>query len=168
MNELAPGWPLVIEETTENHCIAVCGDVVLVFPYEGSHADVRHAETALRVIQRQSRQRQGLVRLLAVMPATHSKAPTGPVRDAILEMATRHRDRVSAAAVVMPGSGFSAAIHRGVLTGMVALLRFRSPPKVTSDLREALVYLVGEGEPVLYPLLRFCEERRNGVSTKAG
>jgi hypothetical protein len=162
VTELAPGWPLVVEETTENHCVAVCGDVVLVFAYEGSHDDVRHVDTMSRVVQRIHRQRKVRARLLFVLPPAHSRAPSAPVRAAILDAAKRLDDRVEKASFVVPGSGFSAAIHRGVATGVLALARPKTPGKVTSDLREALVNLLGEGAPVLAPLLRFCEEKRAG------
>jgi hypothetical protein len=160
VTELAPGWPLVVEETTENHCVATCGDVVLVFAYEGSHADVQHVDTAARVIESLSRQRRDRARLLFVLPEAHASPPSARVRSAIVDAAKRVDDRLSKGCLVVSGSGFSAAIHRGALTGIMALARPRAPFLVTSNLRAALGHLLGAGAPVLEPLLRFCEERR--------
>ena len=167
MTELAPGWPLVVEETTENHCVAVCGDVVLIFAREGSYADVQHVETGSRVLHRVARLRKGKTRVLFVLPEVNARAPSAAVRDAMLDVAKRLADRVSKGSLVLPGPGFGSAIHRGVMTGIFALARPEAQVKVTSDLREGLVHLLGEGEPVLGPLLRLCEEtRRGGLPTR--
>ena len=163
MTELAPGWPLVVEETTDNHCVASCRNLVLVFAYEGSHDDVRHVDTGMRVVERLYRQRKETVRLLFALSDTHTRPPSAPVRGAMLDAAKRNEGRLSRCCLVAPGAGFGAAIHRGAVTGIVGLLRVRVPFTVTSNLRDALVYLLGDGQPVIPPLLQFCEERRRAA-----
>jgi hypothetical protein len=168
MNALPPGWLFVVEETTANHCVATCGDVVLVLAYAGSHADVQHVTTGARVLEHLARRRMGKARLLCVLPAGHAKAPVPAVRSAVLDAARRVGDRVSKGALVVPGSGFAAAIQRGALTGMMTVARLRTQIKVTGDLREGLGYLLAADEGVIAPLLRFCEERREGGPAQEG
>ncbi len=163
MTDVAPGWPLVIEEVTENHCVATTRDLVMVFAYEGSASDVRHVETGARVIGHLSRRQKGKVRLLFMLPPAGGKPPSGAVRSAILSAHKGAVDRLSRGCVVMPGSGFSAAVHRAALTGITTLARWTMPHLITSDLREGLAYLLGPAEPVPATLLQFCVERSRGA-----
>lgn len=160
MNELAPGWPLVVEEATVNHCVATCGDVVLLFCYAGSHADPQHALTAQRVVERLARHRKEQVRILIVLPQGEAPPPTAPVRSALLGAVKAAGLHVSRGSLVVPGTGFTAAVHRAVVTSIVTLVPSRIQSKVTNDVGAAVEFLLGADAPVLAPLLRFCAERR--------
>ena len=162
MKEIAPGWSFVVEETTPNHCIATIRDIVLLFAYAGSSSDVRHIETAMRVIGRMNRQRKERVRLLFVFPEAGNAPPSTAVRNAILSAGKGAEQRVSQACAVMPRAGFSAALQRAVVASVAALARWPVPNLITGDLREGLVYLLGPDEAMLAPLLQICLERRQG------
>lgn len=159
MKDLAPGYRLELEESTENHWIGTCRDVVLVFAYEGSHDDVRHVHTTGRVLERLSRQTGAPVKLLFVLPPQHSKPPDGRVRDALAQGVRRLEKQVSRAAVVVSGTGFGAALHRGAVTGILALIRSKTPVKVVGDVRDGLAHLMEADCGAFQPLLRHCEER---------
>lgn len=156
--ELLPGWPLVVEETTPNHWIASCRDVVLLVAYEGSSDDVRHIETTTRVIERIGRELGPTVKLLFVVPPVHAKPPSAEVRSAIVRDFRRTGRYVLRAAVVVAGSGFGAAVHRGAATGVLALVRPAFPVKVHRDLDEGLASLLGSEHEVLKPLAQRCEQ----------
>jgi hypothetical protein len=162
VKEIAPGWPLVVEETTENHHIVTTGDLVLLFAYHGSSSDVWHVEATVRVIKRMNRQRKERVRFLFVFPETAAPPPSAAVRDAIISAGKDAEKIVSRACAVMPHTGFGAAIHRAVVTGVVALARWPVPHLITSDLHKGLAYLLAPDEVLLAPLSQLCAERRQG------
>jgi hypothetical protein len=64
----------------------------------------------------------------------------------------------------MPRAGFGAAVQHAVVTGLRTLARWPVPNRITSDLREAVQYLLDPDEPVLEPLAQFCVEQRTGPS----
>ena len=155
--ELLPGWRLVVEESTPNHWVAACRDVVLLVAYEGSSDDVRHIEIATRAIERAGRELGPTVKLLFVVPPVHAKPPSAEVRSAIVRDFRRISRYVLRAAVVVAGSGFGAAVHRGAATGVLSLVRPGFPIKIERGVGEGLAYLLGSEHEALAPLARCCE-----------
>jgi hypothetical protein len=155
--ELLPGWRLVVEESTSNHWVASCRDVVLLVAYEGSSGDVRHIETATRVIERVGEELGPTVKVLFVLPPVHAKPPSAEVRSAVTRDFRRIARYVLRAALVVAGSGFGAAVHRGAATGVLALVRPAFPVKIHRGLEEGLAYLLGSEHEALKPLARCCE-----------
>lgn len=155
--ELLPGWRLVVEERTPNHWVASCRDVVLLVAYEGSSDDVRHIQTTTRVIERVGRELGPTVKLLFVVPPVHAKPPSAEVRSAIVRDFRRISACVSRGAVVVAGSGFGAAVHRGAATGVLALVRPSFPVTVHRGLSEGLAYLLGSEHEALKPLAQACQ-----------
>lgn len=155
----AAAWKLVVEEHTEHHWIASTGSVVIVVVSEGSHDDVGHVAAAARVVRRLHRKHEAPLQLLFVVPPKVSKAPSAQVRAAIVADARRLDASVDRAALVVLGSGFGSAVHRGAATGVIALLRLRTQWKITSSLTEALGFLIGEAHPALAEVSARCEEQ---------
>jgi hypothetical protein len=162
MTELAPGWPLVVEDATKNHWIGTCRDAVLVFAYEGSHDDVRHVHVTARVVERLGKGSKGPVKLLFVLPSRHAKPPEASVRSAVAQAAKRLETQVGRSAVVVLGTGFGAAIHRGVVAGVLSLLRARIPVKVVGSVSEGLAHLFDAEPDALGELVRACESLSQG------
>lgn len=162
MTELLPGWPLSVEESTANHWVGACREIVMVFAYEGSHDDVQHVIAAGRLIERVNVERGTPAKLLFALPPRHSKPPSSRVRSAIVQSAGRLKSQVSRFAVVVSGSGFGAAVHRSAFTGLLTLIRPNVPFKVEARLSDAIDYLLGADRAALDPLVRFCEQRLIG------
>ncbi len=83
------------------------------------------------------RQREGLAEVVNRKPGASgflcviepsSKPPNDELRRAAAEMIASHGERLTSVAVVIEGSGFGAALIRGVLSGMVLVLRNRKVP----------------------------------------
>ncbi len=166
MSELAPGWALHEEESTQNHWVGACRELVMLFAYEGSHEDPRHVHAGARLIERLAGELGPIVKLLFVVPPLHSKPPDARVRGAIVQAARRLEGRVSRVSVVVAGTGFGAAVHRGAATGVLALLRPRVPVKVHASVRDGLAHLLSREHEALAPLVRCCEERMLGPAAR--
>lgn len=166
MTELAPGWILREEESTENHWVGSCGELVMVFAYEGSHDDVGHVHAGARAVQRVGAELGPKVKLLFVVPPLHGKPPDARVRSAIVEAARRLATHACRAAIVVAGTGFGAAVHRGATTGVLALLRPSFPVKVEADVREGLAFLLGRDHPAYGALAPRCEQRMLGPAVR--
>jgi hypothetical protein len=162
MTDLVPGWPVHVEDSTANHWVGSCGDLVMVFVYEGSADDVRHISTGAELVERLHRERRAPVRLLFALPPHHAKPPSSRVRRAFTQAAKRLEGRVLRAAVVVASRGFGAAIQRGAITGIIAIVRPKVSIKVEAGLREGLRFLLGDNEPVFEPLLKLCEQTLAG------
>jgi hypothetical protein len=164
VTELAPGWSLVVEEATPNHWIATTRDLVLVVAYPGSSSDVRHVEATAKVIGRINRQRKERARLLFVLPEAGTAPASTLVRRAILDAAKGAEERVARATLVVPRAGFGAAVQRAVVVSVATIARWAVPHRITSDLGEALEFVLGPDQLVLAPLLQVCAERRQAQS----
>jgi hypothetical protein len=166
---LAPGFVLRVEDDAPNHWIAECGFVVIVLLRVGSHQDPTHVSTVARLVSR--RRRLGLPKasILAICPPEVRTPPTQDVRRAFLDAAhlRAHIDRVAA---VVLGEGFAPAVHRGAVTGILALIQSPKTFEITSTIAEGVYHVLGGHSPVAGPLIRICEEqaRRSSVRPPSG
>ncbi len=152
---------LEVEESTPHHWVGTCEDIVLAFAYEGSYDDVGHIHAMERAVDKLRRRQRFDLKLLFVLPSRHSKPPTEAVRNALLKSIRAHEGIMARGTVVVAGSGFVAALHRGAVTGIVTLLRLKVPYKVTSSLREGLDFLLGPSAPLTSRILLQCERLAN-------
>jgi hypothetical protein len=166
MIELVPGWVVELEESTRNHWVGSCGNIALIFAYEGSHDDVRHVHAMARRVERLGKQSSNGVRLIFALPPLHSKPPDDNVRRELVTGMRRLAPLVSHTAIVVGGTGFGAALHRGVVTGIMAMARPSFRVKVEGSLRAGLGFLLDSESAVFEPLLRYCEDRALGPAAK--
>lgn len=73
--------------------------------------------------------------------APNADPPDQTERDASAKMITAHGDKLAACACVIEGSGFRAAITRTVLTGIVLVIRTRSPVTFFESMESASLWL---------------------------
>ena len=71
-----------------------------------------------------------------------AKPPDEELRRAASDMVRSHGKRLTCVATVVEGDGFTAAVHRGAVTG-IAMLRFdrKTPMSVFATVREAVMWL---------------------------
>jgi hypothetical protein len=162
MTTLSPGFPLVVEDTTENHWIGTSRDMVLAFAYRGSYDDVRHVQVGARVVERMSRDQNAPVKLMFVVQS-HAKPPEPAVRSEFVKVARRRHAQVAKAAVVVLGAGFGAAIQRSAIAGVLVVLRTTVPIKVVSTVRDGLSSLVDENSIGFHELVLRCEALAEGL-----
>lgn len=160
--ELAPGWLIEVEDSTNNHWVGSCGDLMIAFAYQGSHNDLRHVQAIGRCIDRLGKDSKNGVRILFVLPPLHAKPPDEKVRRALVDELRRCAAQISIAAIVVEGTGFGAAIHRGVLTGILGVVRPKFRLVVEGSVRAGLSSLLDSRSAVFRPLLRYCEDRLTG------
>ena len=147
------------EESTPNHWIGWCGDLVLVFAYQGSHDDIRHVMTGAALVERLKTEGRD-VKLLFALPPLHSKPPSARVRAALVQVGRRLVGQVSkVAVVVVGGSGFGAAVHRSAVTGVIAIVRPKIKVQVVGSFRDGLGALLEPGSTAMSALLNLCDER---------
>jgi hypothetical protein len=156
MTDLPAESELVLEEATDNHWIGTARGMVAVFAYEGSHTDARHVHTAARLVERLRREQNGPVMILFVLPRNHSKPPDAFVRNELAKVMRRLDAHVKRAALVVLGTGFAAAIHRGAVAGILTVLRSRMPVKIAGTVEEGLAHLVDPQSAGFDALLRTC------------
>ncbi|MBM4361254.1 MAG: hypothetical protein FJ104_01145, partial [Deltaproteobacteria bacterium] len=147
VTDLGGGQLLVCEDSTEAHWVGWWRDVVLVVVHEQAHRDARHVEVGAALIERLVRETKRPVRLLAVASPGQTRPPEAQVRQALTNAARQLEGHVGRVAVVVLGTGFGPAIHRGVVAGVTALLRSRLALKVVGTVPEGLAYLREGGEP---------------------
>jgi hypothetical protein len=158
VNEIAPGWPITVEDSNDKHWVGACGDLTLVFAFEGSHDDLRHVVSAARLIEKRGRSGHKS-RLLFATPPGHAKPPAAEVRKAIGQEASRVGGQLDRVALVVSGTGFGPAIHRGAIAGVLALRTHGLQVKVVGSLRLGVEHLLHDAPGVIEPILSFCEER---------
>jgi hypothetical protein len=156
--ELAPGCTAYVEEATAHHWVATCGTLVIVLLHEGSYADPQHVRAGERAITRLVRRGAAAVQMLVIFPSTLSKPPSAEVRRAIVDAASV-KSKIDRAAGVVLGSGFMSAIHRGAVTGILALVGAPGIVRVVSSVTEGLEHIYGRHASTLAPLARLCNER---------
>jgi hypothetical protein len=166
MIELAPGWVVEVEDSTRNHWVGHCGGIGLVFAYEGSYNDVRHVEAMATCIERLGKQAQTGVRILFVVPPLHAKPPDQQVRHAMVQGMRKCERHIARCALVIGGTGFGSAIHRGVATGLLTIARPKFQLKIEADVGAGLSFLLDRNSPAFLPLLRYCQERAIGPLAK--
>ena len=159
--EMAPGWVLEIEESTVQHWVATCGDTLMVFAYEASHDDARHVYVGARAFEKLL-QRFGRPVGLMFVVAPHGKPPSERVRKAFATVSRRLALQASRAAVVIEGTGFISALHRGAASGLLTLLRPKFPVSIVGTTREGLDYLLGPRLAEVPALITLCGERSKG------
>jgi hypothetical protein len=154
-----PDDRVVVEESTPHHWVGSAGNVVLAFAYPGSQQDVRHVLTTARVVGR-VRQDFGRVRVLVVLPS-EGGAPDARVRGAIVKLVRAYEakgeERDMRFAIVLRGTSFHAAIHRGVVSGILALRSWDA--RMFGDLRAALRYVVEGTDAPFDALAAACDAR---------
>lgn len=72
-----------------------------------------------------------------------AKPPSDTLRRASVEMISSHKSVLRANAVVVEGQGFSAALTRGVISGMRLVFREDTPSKVFASVAEAATWVGG-------------------------
>ena len=167
LQPLPPSFELRVESSTLHHWVATCGDIVLVFVYEGSADDGQHVAASVRAIERAARTSGRSVRLLSALPAAHARPPSAVVRKAVTEAASRVAPRIARSAFVVSGTGFASAIHRGAITGVLALARPGVPIRVEGSISEGLASLIDRLDPLFAPLLEVCAARIQGPAADA-
>jgi hypothetical protein len=138
----------------------------MTFAYEGSYNDVRHVHAMARGIERIAKQSKNGARMLFILPPLHAKPPDEKVRRALVDMTRRHQSKVALLSLVIGGTGFGAAMHRGVATGLLSLARPTFRCKVEGTIHAGLSYLLDSKSAVFQPLLRFCEEHALGPAAE--
>lgn len=156
--EIAPGWALQVEDSTEHHWLATCGTVVVLVLHEGTADDPGHIQASARLLARSLRLRAPKHQFLAVFPPTLGRPPSERVRRALSDAGSVSRTLDRSAAVIL-GQGFLPSIHRGVITGVLTLLRAPIETKVVSTIREGVTHVVGTDDVAIAALTRVCEER---------
>ncbi|HRI51244.1 MAG TPA: hypothetical protein PLW65_13780 [Pseudomonadota bacterium] len=164
MIELAPGWLIEVEDSTPNHWVGSCRDLVIAFAYPGSHNDLRHVQAIARCIERLGKNSKNGVRILFVLPPLHAKPPDEKVRRALVDEIRKSAAQIAIVVTVVEGTGFGVAIHRGVLTGILAMVRPKFRLVVEGSVRAGLSLLLDSKSAVFQPLLRYCEDRLTGPS----
>lgn len=154
--ELAPGVALFVEEKTSSHWIATSGTLVILSLAAASHSDPSHVHSAAQVVSRALRRGASAVQLLALFSPAITKPPSAEVRRAFLD-AAHLGPRIDSAAAVILGEGFSSAIHRGAITGILTLLGFRSTVRVSQSIREGVEHTFRGSETAARALERYCE-----------
>lgn len=157
-DEIAPGWPFRVEDSTDHHWLAVCGTVAVLILHEGTEDDPDHVHATARLLMRGLRTRAPKQQLLAVLPPSLAKPPSERVRRALVEASTAARALDRTAAVVL-GQGFLPSIHRGAITGVLAVLRAEVDAKVVSTVRDGVAHVVGSDTVAITALTRVCEAR---------
>lgn len=70
-----------------------------------------------------------------------AKPPDEALRKASVEMVASHKGKLRCNAVAVEGSGFAAAITRGVISGMTLLYRHDTPAKAFATVAEAATWM---------------------------
>lgn len=166
MSELAPGWVVEVEDSTRNHWVGRCGNVGMIFAYEGSYNDVRHVQAMTACLERIGKQAKTGACILFVVPPLHAKPPEPQVRQALVQGMRKFEQYISRCALVIGGTGFGSAIHRGVATGILTIARPKFQLKIEADVGAGLSFLIDRNSVVFLPLLRYCQERASGPLAK--
>ena len=100
-----------------------------------------------------------------------AKPPNEELRRASVEMIASHKSVLRANAVVVEGVGFSAALTRGVISGMRLLFREDTPSKVFASVVESATWVgtLLKGAPSARMMVAGVTEIRSriGVSSRA-
>ena len=166
MIELAPGWVVEVDDSTRNHWVGRCGDIGMIFAYEGSYNDVRHVRAMMTCCEQLGRQAKTGARILFVVPPLNAKPPDQQVRHALVQGMRKYELQISRLALVIAGTGFGAAIHRGVATGLLTIARPKFQVKIEADIGEGLGFLLDRDSAGFLPLFRYCQERAMGPLAK--
>ena len=152
--------PFVLKEheRTENHWVGTYGDMALLFLYEGAVTDPRHVEVASRVVQRLSSKLGGPCLFFVVLRSQSGRPPDSAVRDAVRDSLGKGTGSVRRAAIAVLGNGFAPSVHRGVITGMHAIVRSKVPLTVHATIAEGLAKLQGAESPGFASLLQALEK----------
>ncbi len=149
---LRPADSLKEEDRTENHWVGTYGDMAVLFLYDGSATDSRHVEVTTRVVQRLSL-RLGRPCLFLAVRTPGGRPPDGSVRTAVHDSLGKTNRFVSRAAFVVLGDGFGPSIHRGVITGMHAIIGSKVALTVHPTIAEGLAKLQDPKSAAFTPLL---------------
>jgi hypothetical protein len=147
-NMSAPGSPanggarvFVLED---NHCMATWRSFVIVIWRKDTTAD---AVKQLRdLLQKTSTTTQAVCLLTIVEP--NAPPPSSDVRDALAGVLGEFGKLIKYSAVAFEGSGFRAAMVRGVVTGLTMLARMPYPHKVFAGVEESARWLCGNASAV--------------------
>jgi hypothetical protein len=152
-----PTQTIEVAETSPNHWLGSCGDLVMLFAYEGSHNDTAHVTSGERLIQRLVRRNPAPLRLLFALPVGHAKPPDQRVRDELRRVIGRFEAHFERTSLLVLGTGFGPAVHRGAMTGLLAFVRPKATVKVHASIEDALHFLLGVGHPGHAELHAHCE-----------
>jgi hypothetical protein len=120
-------------------------------------------QTTTRLLHKLNRELGRPAQLLFVVRSRLSKPPIAEVRSAITDAMTKNQKLASRAAIVILGSGFGPAIHRGAITGLIAIVKPTVPLTVSSDLSEGLRTLFDETSPEFTQFVKHCEDLASKV-----
>jgi hypothetical protein len=156
------GLNVEVEERTQHYWVGTAGDIILVFAYPDSHEDPGAIKALGRTVEKYHRKHHRRAKVLFVLPTEAAKPPDANVRKAIVEVAKAVETLVERVAVVIGGTGFGAAIHRGALTGIMAMVRPSVPVKVANGVREGLELLWQPPSHGLEVLAAYCADLARG------
>jgi hypothetical protein len=122
----------------DNHCIATWrGFVIIIWRRETTAQGVADLRQAL---QRLGPTSTGVGLLTIIEP--NAPPPTSEVRDGLAAVLGEFGKLIKFSAVAFEGSGFRAAMVRGVVTGLTMLARMPYPHKVFAGVNEATQWLI--------------------------
>jgi hypothetical protein len=146
-NPCAPPSVLRQEADTGTYWLGTHQDIVILIARPGSSQDAQHVQAAQRSLLALAQKLGRQVRFMFVVRAKGHRPPEGEVRGQISEAVNKASPSVSNAAMVVIGSGFSAAIHRSVLSAVYALTGPSAPFKVCSTVPEGAAVLLDDSDP---------------------
>jgi hypothetical protein len=120
-----------------NHCVATWRRfVVIIWRHDTTHDGVSDLRRALTATASKSEQ-------IALVTIVEPNAPPPPseVRDALARLLGEFGRTIRFSAVAFEGSGFRAAMVRGVVTGLTLLARMPYPHKVFAGVDESSRWL---------------------------
>ena len=146
------------EERTGNHWVGTYGDMAVLFLYDGAATDSRHVEVTAGVVQRLSSKLGRPCLFLVVLRGEIGRPPDVAVRSAVRESLSKSNGVVSRVAITVLGDGFGPSIHRGVITGMHALIGSKVALTVHPTITEGLAKLQDAKSASFAPLLQALEK----------
>lgn len=122
----------------DNHCVATWHRfLIVIFRHDTTVEainDVRHALEKLESTEKS-------VALLTIIEP-NAPPPSSDVRDAMAAMLAEFGRVIKYSAVAFEGSGFRAAVVRGVVTGLTLLARMPYPHKVFAGVDDAAQWMI--------------------------
>ena len=158
MIELVPGHTLRLYDRTPNHWIGHCGPIMVVVLFDGASDDVSHVSVGQRLSRRLAREFAPKLRLLAVLPPTNARAPSAPLREALIAAARQSHALFDRVSLCVESTGFLGAIHRGAATTILTLARPSVPFRVVGTVQEGARFLAPEHPDLALALARACAD----------
>ncbi len=122
-----------------NHCMATWHNFVIVIWRKDTTADA--VKQLRELFQKTSTMTQAVCLLTIVEP--NAPPPSSDVRDALAGVLGEFGKLIKFSAVAFEGSGFRAAMVRGVVTGLTMLARMPYPHKVFAGVDDSVRWLCG-------------------------